>query len=41
MMEQYKTLGENVAQMRATNDAAVAAAKRAEAMKTQQDFYRI
>jgi len=27
--------------MRATNDAAIAAAKRAEEMKDQQDYYRI
>ena len=41
LLEQYKTLENNVALMRATNDAAVAAAKRAEEMKDQQDFYRI
>lgn len=41
LMEQYKTLENNVATMRATNDAAVAAAKRAEEMKNQQDYYRI
>ena len=41
LLEQYKTLEGNVALMRATNDAAVAAAKRAEEMKDQQDFYRI
>lgn len=41
LMEQYKVLEENVAIMRATNDAAVAAAKRAEEMKDQQDYYRI
>lgn len=41
LMEQYKTLEGNVAIMRATNDAAVAAAKRAEEMKSQQDYYRI
>lgn len=41
LMEQYKALESNVAIMRATNDAAVAAAKRAEEMKDQQDYYRI
>lgn len=41
LMEQYKSLEGNVALMRSMNDAAVAAAKRAEEMKTQQDYYRI
>ena len=41
LMEQYKSLEENVALMRSTNDAAVAAAKRAEEMKDQQNYYRI
>lgn len=41
LMEQYKQLEGNVALMRATNDAAVAAAKRAEELKDQQDYYRI
>lgn len=41
LMEQYKTLEGNVALMRATNDAAIAAAKRAEEMRNQQDYYRI
>ena len=41
LMEQYKALEGNVAIMRATNDAAVAAAKRAEEMKDQQNYYRI
>ena len=41
LMEQYKALEGNVAVMRATNDAAVAAAKRAVEMKNQQDYYRI
>ena len=41
LLEQYKQLEGNVAIMRATNDAAVAAAKRAEEMKDQQAFYRI
>jgi hypothetical protein len=40
-MEAYKQLEGNVAIMRATNDAAVAAAKRAAEMKDQQDYYRI
>ena len=41
LMESYKALEGNVALMRSTNDAAVAAAKRAEEMKNQQDYYRI
>ena len=41
LMEAYKSLEGNVAIMRATNDAAVAAAKRAAEMKDQQDYYRI
>ena len=41
MMKEYKTLEENVSQMKATNDAAIAAAKRAEELKDQQDYYRI
>lgn len=41
LIEQYKQLEGNVALMRATNDAAVAAAKRAEELKNQQDYYRI
>ncbi len=41
LMEQYKMLEGNVALMRAKNDAAVEAAKRAEEMKNQQDYYRI
>ena len=41
LTEQYKLLEGNVATMQALNDAAVAAAKRAEEMKSQQDFYRI
>lgn len=39
--EEYSKLEGEVALMRAKNDAAVEAAKRAEEMKTQQDFYRI
>ena len=41
LMQEYKTLEDNVATMRATNDAAVAAAKRAEEMKDQENYYRI
>ena len=41
MMEEYKNLSNNVAVLRATNDAAVEAAKRAEEMKNQLSFYRI
>lgn len=41
MMEEYKVLEANVSQMRATNDAAVAAAKRAAELADQQDYYRI
>lgn len=41
MMEEYKVLQANVSQMRATNDAAVAAAKRAAELADQQDYYRI
>lgn len=40
-MEQYRQMASNVSAMRAINDAAVAAAKRAEEMKTEKDFYRI
>lgn len=41
MLETYQELSNNVAIMRATNDAAVAAAKRAAEMKDQQAYYRI
>ena len=41
MEEAIKNLEENLACLRATNDAAVAAAKRAEEIKTEKDFYRI
>lgn len=41
MLETFQELSKNVAVMRATNDAAVAAAKRAAEMKDQQAFYRI
>ena len=41
MMEQYKVLEASVSQMRATNDAAIAAAKRAAELADQQDYYRI
>lgn len=40
-MEQYRQMADNVSAMRAINDAAVLAAKRAEEMKTAKDFYRI
>lgn len=40
-MEQYNQMADNVRAMRAINDAAVLAAKRAEEMKTAKDFYRI
>lgn len=40
-MEQYRQMACNVSAMRAINDAAVLAAKRAEEMKTAKDFYRI
>lgn len=41
MVQYCQELSNNVAVLRATNDAAVAAAKRAEEMKDQQSFYRI
>ena len=41
LMKEYEMLGNNVANMRATHDAAVEAAKRAEEMKDSQNFYRI
>ena len=40
-MEQYRQMADNVRNMRAINDAAILAAKRAEEMKTAKDFYRI
>ena len=40
-MKQYKDLEDNIAQLKATNDAAVAAAKRAEESRNQQNYYRI
>ena len=40
-MEKYRQMADNVSAMRAINDAAVEAAKRAEQMKTEKDFYRI
>ena len=40
-MEQYRQMADNVRNMRAINDAAVLAAKRAEEMKIAKDFYRI
>ena len=41
LMESYNELQDNIVIMRATNDAAIAAAKRAEEMKDQLAFYRI
>ena len=41
LMEEFTGLSNNITILRATNDAAIAAAKRAEEMKTKQDYYRI
>ena len=41
LMEEFTGLSNNITILRATNDAAIAAAKRAEEMKNQQDYYRI
>lgn len=41
LMVEYNELKDNIAVLRATNDAAIAAAKRAEEMKSQLDYYRI
>ena len=41
LMTEYNELKDNIAVLRATNDAAIAAAKRAEEMKSQLDYYRI
>ena len=41
LMEEFQSLSDNITILRTTNDAAVAAAKRAEEMKSQQDYYRI
>lgn len=41
LMQSYNALSGNVATMKAIHDAAVEAAKRAEEMRDQQDFYRI
>ena len=41
LMIEYNELKDNIAVLRATNDAAIAAAKRAEEMKSQLDYYRI
>ena len=41
LMEEFQSLSDNITVLRTTNDAAVAAAKRAEEMKSQQDYYRI
>jgi outer membrane murein-binding lipoprotein Lpp len=40
-LDEFHQLSANVAVMRATNDAAVEAAKRAEEMKDNLAFYRI
>lgn len=40
-MREYEALEKSVSQLRATNDAAVAAAKRAAELSEQQDYYRI
>ena len=41
LMIEYNELKDNIAVLRATNDAAIAAAKRAEETKSQLDYYRI
>lgn len=41
LMEEFTGLSNNITILRATNDAAIAAAKRAEEMKDAQNFYRI
>ena len=41
LMEEFAGLSNNITILRATNDAAIAAAKRAEEMKDQQNYYRI
>lgn len=41
LMEEYNELSEKVSQMRATTEAAVAAAKRADEIKSQENYYRI
>ena len=41
LMEEFTGLSNNITILRATNDAAIAAAKRAEEMKNQQNYYRI
>lgn len=41
LMEEFQSLSGNIAILRSTNDAAIAAAKRAEEMKNQQSYYRI
>ena len=41
LMEEFTGLSNNITILRATNDAAIAAAKRAEEMKDQQNYYRI
>ncbi len=41
LMEEFEGLSNNITILRATNDAAIAAAKRAEEMKDSQNYYRI
>ena len=41
LMEEFTGLSNNITILRATNDAAIAAAKRAEEMKDQQNYYKI
>ena len=41
LMAEQQTISENLAVLRATNNAAIEAAKRAEEMKSQVNFYRI
>jgi hypothetical protein len=41
LMEEFEGLSNNITILRATNDAAIAAAKRAEEMKDSQKYYRI
>jgi hypothetical protein len=41
MLKEFRELSNGVQEMKSTHAAAVEAAKRAEEMKTQTDFYRI
>ena len=41
LMEEFTGLSNNITILRATNDAAIAAAKRAEEMKNSQNYYKI